>query len=30
VPVLGVLALLIFWMARVRVWRPRRQIAAFS
>jgi uncharacterized membrane protein len=29
-PVLGVLALLIFWMVRVRVWRPRRQIPAFS
>jgi hypothetical protein len=29
-PVLGVLALLIFWMVRVRVWRPRRQTPAFS
>lgn len=29
-PVLGVFALLIFWMLRVRVWRPRRQIPAFS
>ena len=29
-PVLGVVVLLIFWMVRVRVWRPRRQTPAFS
>jgi len=29
-PVLGVVALLIFWMVRVRVWRPRRQTPAFT
>ena len=29
-PVLGVVVLLIFWMVRVRMWRPRRQTPAFS